>query len=415
MLDKKAQKSLLENAAEVNQEILDVCKANVKEYNDMLTSFTDLTTKVTDENAKALHIETFGKEARQSLNIKTLLDLPDMKKDAIDKVIEIMKDMEAADEKVAKTIKIAAAVTAATSASTAPVIPKPTFTAYYKSDFDVTYWSQPGVFSVVLPIFKEDDLTNLVLTFNTSTKEITSENMSDDDVTNNLGTEVARTHTYQDEIDAIEKTDKYKEWENAESYFKSEREINDQMETDKTNALAKITKLKTLLADKEAAFAIANSTSDATQQAELKAEIDEIYTSLPAEQLKVDQKTISDGFKTDLKRAEDNNEDWFATLLANAKDFDKTRLFKDNETKKVFTMGRNGKDLNPLSEKRASPLWFISSSINGPLKTDFLKDKKVKKVIEDKISTGAKFYNIETGEQFTTFANFLNFSKPGSA
>ena len=105
MLDKKAQKSLLDNAAEVNKTILAVCQANVKEYTDKLTSFTDLKSGKTDENAKALHMETFGKEARQSLNIKTLLDLSDMQDTAIEKVIEIMNDMEAADEKVAKTIK----------------------------------------------------------------------------------------------------------------------------------------------------------------------------------------------------------------------------------------------------------------------------------------------------------------------
>ena len=408
MLDKDAQKSLLDNAATVNQAILDVCQANVKEYTDKLESFTDLKTKVTDENAKALHIETFGKEARQSLNIKTLLDLPDMKKDAVEKVIEIMKNREKEDEVVAKTIKIEAA---ATSASTTTVIPTTTFTAYYKSDWDVTYWVESGVFSVVLPIFKEDDSTNLVITINAS-KEISSEFMSDDDVQTNFSSMVTRSTTYQDEIDAIEKTDKYKEWENADSYFKSAREINAQMETDKKNALAKIEELKILLAAKETALTIATSNSDSAQEAALTTEIKKINDeSLPAEQLKVDQETISDGFRQKLKASEDAGDDWFDSLLTNAKAFDKSDLFKGNKITKVFTKGKDGKDLNLFDRKDPTPLWFISSSINAPLGTDFLKNDKVKKVIQKKIQKGEKFYSIKTGEQFTDFDAFLNFDK----
>ena len=115
MLDKDAQKSLLDNAAEVNKTILAVCQANVKEYTDKIKSFTDPNSKVTDENAKALHMETFGKEARQSLNIKTLLDLPGMEKKAIEKVIEIMNDREKEDAVVEEKLEIAKETSTASS------------------------------------------------------------------------------------------------------------------------------------------------------------------------------------------------------------------------------------------------------------------------------------------------------------
>lgn len=417
MLDKDAQKSLLDNAAEVNKTILAVCEANVTEYTDKLMRFTDPTSKVTDENAKALHMETFGKEARQSLNIKTLLDLPDMKDNAINTVIEIMNDREKKDKVVKEILEIAAVKASVTTTRIAPVVPKTAFTDYYKTPFDVTYWFQSGVFSMVLPIFKEDDASNVVITINT-TKEISYEFMSDDDVLNTGSQQIEKKDfsRYNEEIEAIKKTDKYKEWENAESYLKSAKEINDQMEIDKKNAQAKIAELNKLLVAKEAALKTATSTSDTTQEAALAAEIDEIKTeSLPAEQIKVDHKMISDGFKQDLKTAEDNNEDWWTSLLTNAKAFDKNDLFKDNEVKRVFTMGKNAKQLNPLDEGRASPLWFISSSINGSLGVSFLKEDKVKKVIQEKIETGDKFYSIKTGEQFTSFAAFLNFDKPGFA
>lgn len=106
MLDKKAQKSLLDNAAAVNQAILDVYQANVTEYNDKLKSFTDKS-GVTDENAKALYKETFGKEAQQSLKVQTLLDLPVMKKEAVNKVIKIMDDRKKEDAVVEEKLEIA--------------------------------------------------------------------------------------------------------------------------------------------------------------------------------------------------------------------------------------------------------------------------------------------------------------------
>ena len=404
MLDKKAQESLLENAAEVNEIILAVCQANVDEYTKKVATGT--------EAEKKLYEKTFGKEAQQSLNIKTLLDLPGMETTAVGNVITIMNDREKEDEAVAKTIKIAAAAAAATAASTATVIPTTTFTDYYKADWDVTYWFESGVFSMVLPIFKEDDSSNLVIHFTDSSKEIKSEFMSDDDVRNHLGSQVTSGGAYQDNIDAIEKTDKYKEWKTADSYFKSANQINAQMETDKKNALAKIEELKILLAAKETALTIATSNSDSAQEAALTTEIKKINEeSLPAEQLKVDQETISDGFRQKLKASEDAGDDWFDSLLTNAKAFDKSDLFKGNKITKVFTKGKDGKDLNLFDRKDPTPLWFISSSINAPLGADFLKNDKVKKVIQKKIQKGEKFYSIKTGEQFTDFDAFLNFDK----
>ena len=425
MLDKKAQESLLENAVAVNEIILG---AAVKHYVQLQEGLkkakeADKTTgdgfheklfqtanesQVTD---MAKLIEMYGEPDDGSTTKDPKFVVKKEIKESIKEIQDLMEQRKIDDEAVEEKLKIATAATSAASASTATVIPTTTFTDYYKSDWDVTYWYESGVFSMVLPIFKEDDSTNLVINFTDSSKEIKYEFMSDDDVRNHLGSQVTSKTTYQEEIDAIEKTDKYKEWKNATSYFKSATEINAQMETDEKFAFAKIAELNTILALKETALTI---TTDATKAAELKAEIQKIKTeSLPAENLKVDQKTISDDFKKDLKSSEADGKDWFASLLTNATAFKKADLFKDNKIKKVFTMGPNGKDLNPLNEKRASPLWFISSSINGPLGNSFLNNNNVKKVIKDKIQKGDKFYSIETGEQFKTFAAFLNFDKAG--
>lgn len=431
MLDKKAQKSLLDNAATVNQTILDATVGHYVELQKGLekakeadkTTGGDFHEKLfqTANESQVTDIvkliEMYGEPDNGSTAKDPKFVVKNEIKESIKEIQDLMEQRKIDDEMVARTIKIAAAATAATSASTAPVIPTTTFTDYYKSKWDVTYWFETVVFSMVLPVFKDDDSTNLVITFNNSSKEITSDFMSDDDVTGNLGSQVTSEPTkYKEEIDAIEKTDKYKEWKNADYYFKSAKEINDQMEIDKIHAQAKIAELNKLLVTKQEALTIASANSDTATTASLTAEIDEIKTeSLPAEQIKVDQKTISDGFKQDLKTAEDTGKDWFATLLDNARNFDKSELFKDNKIKRVFTMGKGGKQLNPLDEGRASPLWFISSSINGSLGVAFLKDDKVKKVIQEKISTGDKFYSIKTGVQFKTFDAFLKFDKSGPA
>jgi hypothetical protein len=97
MLDPDAQKSLLENAATVNQAMLDVCEANVTEYTKKVATGTDA--------EKKLYEETFGKEAQQSLKIRDFIGSIDTV--AITDLEKLMKQREKDDEVVEEKLKIA--------------------------------------------------------------------------------------------------------------------------------------------------------------------------------------------------------------------------------------------------------------------------------------------------------------------